>query len=45
MTISKQNIWENYGSFMEFTVKLMGEIVVNLSGKFKLYEKMKHKNN
>ena len=31
MGFSKQKSWENYGSFMGFTVKNMGEIVVNLS--------------
>ena len=31
MRFSKQKIWENYRSFMGFTVKNMGEIVVNLS--------------
>ena len=30
---------------MGFTVENMGEIVVNLSSKFKLSEKMEHKNN
>ena len=45
MGFSKQNIWVNYGSLMGFTVENMGEIVVNLSLKFKLKEKMEHKNN
>ena len=35
MRFSKQKIWENYGSFMRFTVQNIGEIVVNLSCKFK----------
>ena len=30
MGFSKQKIWENYGSFMGFTVKSMAEIAVNL---------------
>ena len=31
MGFSKQKKWENYGSFMGFTVKNMEEAVVNLS--------------